>query len=349
MKDSKFFHPLINPIEYDYKSFLQITGLNFRMHDLIEQLIEWTTMGHRYNERQIGDLNQVELKWISQGKLINKQYYEYLSICSRADLLFHLSPKKGSILSLYLSLIQNKVEISEHILQMNTILEKITFIYNQINVEKNINLNYQFRPIQIKDINSTYLESYISCNSIHSLEFMSNSDLFDEILKILEVILKQSEKVFLLKIKNLGNLLEEKKINQVLNRLHHFSLQYQLDIINIAKVHYELLINEELLDSLIICGDQVEQLEDYRSIKEYIIRNYPKIYDDKIDLLIRLKRVIPYVLSQKGSYYIGDYIDQVFFVLLNQGMGYLEYQSLKIDKLNALEWKFLEDNLYKLT
>ena len=43
---------------------------------------------------------------------------------------------------------------------------------------------------------------------------MSNSDLFDEILKILEVILKQSEKVFLLKIKNLGNLLEEKRLTK---------------------------------------------------------------------------------------------------------------------------------------
>ena len=348
MKDSMFSHPLMKPIKYRHKGFLQITGLDLKAHYFIEQLIEWTTLGHRYTEKQIEDLNQEELKWVSKGKHINKLHYEYLDISNRDDLLFHLSTKKGSILSLYMNLLQNQTDISDYVLQINMLLDKITLVYNQMNLDKNINLNYQIKPIQIKDINSTYLEPFVYLNQIHSLEFMNNDELFEEVLKILEFILKQSEKLFLLKINNLGNLLDEKKLNYVLNRLYNLSLCYQIDVINIAKNNYELLMNEDIVDSIIVCGDRVEQLDDYISIKDYVIRNYPKIYDDKENLLTRLQRVSPYLLSKKGSYYIGNHIDQIFFVLLNQGIGYFDYQYLKLDKINELEWNFLEDNLYKL-
>ena len=325
---------------------LQITGLNLRTHHFVEQLIEWTMLGHRYTEKQTEDLNQAELKWVCKGKQVSKLQYQYFTISSREDLLFHLSLKKGSILSRYMGIIQQQIDISDYVLKMNGLLEQIALVYQQINLDKNLNLSYQVKPIQIKEINSTYLEPLISLNQLQSLEFMSTDELFEEIIRILEVSLLQSEKPFLLKLNHLGKLLDGKKLQEILSRLYQLSVKYPLEIINIAQTSEELLMNEEVVESIIVCGERIEQLEDYASIKDYSTRNYPKIYDDD-QLLSRLQRIVPYLFTPKGSHYVSSYLDQVCFVLLNQGMGYFEYQSLEVEKVNTLEWNFLRNHLYK--
>lgn len=347
MKDSLFFHPLMKPIKYHHKLFLQITGLDLKTQFLIQQVIEWSILGHRYSEKQIEDLNQEEIKWICREKQIGKSHYEYITLTNRENLLFHLSPKKGSILSYYLNLIQNQIEISDYVMQVNSLLDKISLAYNQVNQNQNINVHYRMKPIQIRDINTTYLESFMNLNEVQSLEFMSNKELLDELLKILEIILQQSEKRYLLKVENLITILNDSQIQSVLSKLYDLSLRYQIEVINFAKNEYELLVNEALVDSILICGDSIEQLDDYISVDDYIRRNYPIEYNGNIkDLLMRIQRVSPYLFSKKGSYFVKEHIDQVFFVLLNQGMGYADYEVLQAEKINILEWNFLEDNLY---
>lgn len=68
MKDSLFFHPLMKPVYYRHHSFLQVTGLNLKVQYYIQQVIEWSVLGHRYTEKQIEDLNQEELSWEKEGK-----------------------------------------------------------------------------------------------------------------------------------------------------------------------------------------------------------------------------------------------------------------------------------------
>lgn len=348
MKDSLFFHPLMKPVYYRHHSFLQVTGLNLKVQYYIQQVIEWSVLGHRYTEKQIEDLNQEELSWETEGKKICKSHYDYLTLSNREDLLFHLSPKKGSLLSYYLSLIQNKIEISDYIMQMNTLLDKITLTYNLMNEEQSINLTYQMKPIQIRDINSTYIESFIVLKDINSLEFMSNADLVTEFIKILEVVLKQSEKYYLLKIENLITLLDEVEIKQVLNKIYYLSVKYQLQVINFTKNEHELLVNENSVNSILICGDVIEQLEDYLHVESYIQRNYPKIHEGcKYELLHHIQKISPYLLSKRGSYFVKEPTNQVIFVLLNQGMNFFDYSSLNTLQINKLEWNFLEDNLYK--
>lgn len=348
MKDSVFFHPLIKPVKYRHRSFLQITGLNLKVKYYIQQVIEWSVLGHRYTEKQIEDLNQEEVRWSCKEKRISKLHYEYITLTNREDLLFHLSTKKGSLLSYYLNLIQNQIEISDYVMQINALLDRISLTYNLMNQDQNINLIYQMKPLQIRDINSIYLESFISLHEIQSLEFMSNGELFGEVIKILEVVLQQSEKCYLLKIENLISLLEEVQIQKVLNKVYNLCLHYQLEVINFAKNEHELLVNGNLIDSILVCGDMIEQLDEYLNLEDYIRRNYPKIYgNNKEELLTAIQRVSPYLLSKRGSYLVKEPEDQVLFVLLNQGMGFFDYSRLEFRKINALEWNFLEDNLYK--
>ena len=70
------------------------------------------------------------------------------------------------------------------------------------------------------------------------------------------------------------------------------------------------------------------------------------LVEDGESLRLKLDSI---VIEKQGKIftYVSSYLDRVCFVLLNQGMGYFEYQSLEVEKVNTLELNFLRNHLYK--
>ena len=92
MKDSLFFHPLMKPVYYRHHSFLQVTGLNLKVQYYIQQVIEWSVLGHRYTEKQIEDLNQEEC---AKRMQVSRQTFQNIIDSARKKVAIALTDGKA--------------------------------------------------------------------------------------------------------------------------------------------------------------------------------------------------------------------------------------------------------------
>ena len=56
MRDYSFKHPLMEVVELKGERFIQLTGRNRMSQLYLKQVIEYSVLGHRYNELEVESL-----------------------------------------------------------------------------------------------------------------------------------------------------------------------------------------------------------------------------------------------------------------------------------------------------
>lgn len=346
-----FRHPLIKPIEFSSAdNFIQITGQNKKVQLYLKQIIEWSVLGHRYTELQIESLLNQELLWMINDKVIGKNDYRFLRINNREDLIYHLSGKKGSLGATYFNLINNNVDVVHYIDKINDLLELISIEYKKQNEKYDLNYEIDIKRINLNDITQQYFTFSFMDNGVYCIDFIESEYLMRAFIKILSILINDTEINYLLYLEDLSKLVPIEKVELLLNDLHQLSRKGQLTIISFGSTSSDLLIKKDLLETILICGDsECQPFYDWISIHNYLQCNYPCSFDIEDEkLLSYFKRIIPYLLSQDGQSYIPYDQSLVLFVLLNEGFYFHNYQQRYTPKLSRIEWNFLEEKLYKL-
>lgn len=336
-------------IEFKTSNFTQITGQNKRTQLFLKQVIEWCVTGHRYTEMEIESLWNQELIWKIDGKEVKKNEYQYLKISTREDLIFHLSGKKGSLAATYFNLVNNNVDVIETIDKVNELLELISLSYKKINDQLHLNFDIQIKQLKLIDITQQLFEFSLIDDQVYCSEFIDSSILLEQFIKILSIILERTEFRYVLVIENISSLISYDQIENSLIEINDLSQKSQLIVFNFGILEDDLLIQPHLLESILICGDsQNEICYDWNSLRNYLNRNYPCLFNigDK-ELLEHFKSLIPYLLSHRGGKYIRTDQGLVLFILLNEGFYFYDYKVNRLTTMNTMEWEFLEEKLYK--
>lgn len=349
MRDYSFKHPLMEVVELKGERFIQLTGRNRMSQLYLKQVIEYSVLGHRYNELEVESLGNQELIWTCDEKTIKKGDYHYIKIGSREDLLYQLSGRKGSMMATFLEQINEGVIVSDYLAQINEILERVAIEYQKRCGEYGLDCEFEVKPMTLSLLTQQHLTTYLSNQGLYCSEFMETEYLVGIFIKLVKVLLEQTATSYLICLERLSHLLSPHEVDSFLRKLKRWSDEYELMIINFGQEADDLLVEKDVLESLLICGDQeCQSFYDWTSILEYIERHYPTLFKwSDYELISSLKRVIPYLLSKEGIHYVHQNRDLILFILLNEGLCFYQYYSDEVCELSPLEMNFLREKLYK--
>ena len=349
MKNYSFKHPLMERVDHRGENFIQLTGCNRKAQVYLKQVLEFSVLGHRYNELEAESLGNQELIWYCDEKVIKKGEYHYIKIASREDLLYQLSGRKGSLLATFLEQVNDGVMVADYLAQINELLERVAIEYQRRCADYGLDYEFEIKPMTLSLLTQQHLIAYLSHYGVYSSEFMETNYLLEVFLKILNVLLERTATRYLICLEHLSQLISSEEIVRILKNLKQLSEDYDLMIVNIGREPDYLLVEKEDLEAILICGDQeCQSFYDWTSILEYIERHYPALFQwREEELLLTLKRVIPYLLSKEGVRHVHRQRDLVVFILLNEGFCFYQYHSDEIDELSPLEMNFLREKLYK--
>ncbi len=243
----------------------------------------------------------------------------------------------------------NNVDVIETIDKVNELLELISLSYKKINDQLHLNFDIQVKQLKLIDITQQLFEFSLTHDQVYCSEFIDSSILLEQFIKILSIILERTEFRYVLVIENISSLISYDQIENSLIEIKDLSQKNQLIAFNFGILEDDLLIQPQLLESILICGDsQNESFYDWNSLRNYLNRNYPCLFNisDK-ELLEHFKSLIPYLLSRRGGKYIRTDQGLVLLILLNEGFYFYDYKVNRLTTMNTMEWEFLEEKLYK--
>ena len=341
-------HPFIKTQRLETTSFLQIVGTDIKQKYYLSQLITASFTNHKYTALETLSLDNYVPTLKLSDKKASKSSGLYLKITNRKELEEHLTLKKGSLLFECVKLLHNQFEIEVELEIINSHFEKVVNVLNQQLKQFELSYQYDMKPFLFMDLLENMTLQFQENSQDIYLGCVEPKALFFEILRILEKMSTKITVPIILHIENIESMLSLIDIKEVLEQYYDFSQKLNVYVINLANTESAVYMNEDVLtDTYIMAMNQIETLGNYEVIRNCIEQNYPSEYNEPQEIcLMRLKRIIPYLLIPDGNQYIQNERDKIIWCILNENLGYGIQKQINHSKLNKLEESFLNAQVY---
>lgn len=268
------------------------------------------------------------------GNEVGRKQYKIYRISNRTDLISNIKLSKTSMMMQYIKNQYNEFEYRK-------IIEDIHEKLEQLFIELNGELSDSFEGIEFSYESNNLMDiiqsSHISGAHGIALESISNHQLVENWVYLLQEIQKNNPENMIVILEDLDHLVSREQYVQIMKLLNGVSTKYPCICVVSTSLSDYVFLNEEIITGVNIVNDEIFSLPSVEHILDFIKDKYPceKSWA-KEELLYYLQGNIHHIAKEKSGHELcGDIIEK----MINLSMG----MSVKaIEKINNIEKTFLE-------
>ncbi|XDP50729.1 CRISPR-associated protein Csn2-St [Streptococcus sp. CP1998] len=341
-------HPYKDNITLSFGQFTQVVGQDQQLKYYIWQILLWYFGGKKYSEEDLVLFEQNEPKILIDDTVVSRSQFRVIQLSNINDLIEQMEYKKGTIAYDYLKKKINTVEMMEQIENINDHLDRISLLLNQnLNLKLDgINYHTEARYFNADQLIQKNFLPYFGQNDKNiSFEFVDNKTKFLLFLSMLQVvIMDQSEKVLLM-LRNMDDYLSYKEFVECCEQLEQLTIHCNmLYTISFPSNEGYLHVTKEVLEEINIVSDYIDHFYSLEFMYERFTNQYPiNQIPSKQEFLSSLRKIGPYLFSSDILHMSLSIEDQVALRILNNLYQYEMKIKFRIEPVNQMLLKYLEE------
>lgn len=344
----KITHPYKDNLNLNFGQFTQIIGSDYQLKYDIWQIVLWYFGGKKYSQSDLTLFQQVEPEVLIDGELVNRTYYDVVSISSMQELLDQMEYKKGTLAYDYAKTSFSQLSIMSDLEKMNEQLEKLVGKLNQVLRQEYESSSYRLdcHDLTAETIISKQLyPSFYLDKEIVSFPFLPNETKCHLFLQMLEALLLCRDQKILLLFRNLDDYLGLDEFLRFSNRLEMLTKSLpNLFVILFPSQDGYLLVNETSAEQINILGTEMGSFFELDFLYERYMQNYPSNdYLGFDDFKESLRRISAYLLTEKIDCYQFSSRDLVTLKIIND-LYQFSVGAFNLDIISNMESSYLEDD-----
>lgn len=341
-------HPYKDNISLSFGQFTQIVGQDQQLKYYIWQILLWYFGGKKYNEEDLVLFEQNEPKILIDDTVVSRSEFSVIQISNINDLIEQMEYKKGTVAYDYIKKKITSVEIMEQIENINDNLDRISLLLNQ---KLNLQIDDIIYHSEAKYFNTDQLiqksfSPYFGQKDKNiSFEFVDNKKKFLFFLSMVEAMVMNSDKKFLLVLRNMDDYLSYSEFVKCCEKMelltNHSNSLY---IVSFPSNEGYLHVTKEVLEEINIVSDYVDHFYSLEFMYERFINQYPiNQIPDEQDFLTSLRKIGPYLFSSDILHMSLSIEDQVALKILNKLYQYEMKTKFHIEAVNPMLLKYLKE------
>ena len=341
-------HPYKDNISLSFDQFTQIVGQDQQLKYYIWQILLWYFGGKKYSEEDLVLFEQNEPKILIDDTMVSRSEFSVIQVSNINDLIEQMEYKKGTVAYDYIKKKINSIEIMEQIEKINDNLDRISLLLNQ---KLNLHIDDIIYHTEAKYFNmdqliqKNFLPYFGQKDKNISFEFVDNKKKFLFFLSMVEAMVMNGDKKFLLVLRNMDDYLSYNEFVKCCEKMelltNHSNSLY---IVSFPSNEGYLHVTKEVLEEINIVSDYVDHFYSLEFMYERFINQYPiNQIPDEQDFLTSLRKVGPYLFSSDILHMSLSIEDKVALKILNKLYQYEMKTKFRIESVNPMLLKYLEE------
>ena len=341
-------HPYKDNISLSFGQFTQIVGQDQQLKYFICQILLWYFGGKKYSEEDLVLFEQNEPKILIDDTMVSRSEFSIIQVSNINDLIEQMEYKKGTVAYDYIKRKINSIEIMEQIENINDNLDRISLLLNQ---KLNLHIDDIIYHTEAKYFNmdqliqKNFLPYFGQKDKNISFEFVDNKKKFLFFLSMVEAMVMNGDKKFLLVLRNMDDYLSYNEFVKCCEKMelltNHSNSVY---IVSFPSNEGYLHVTKEVLEEINIVSDYVDHFYSLEFMYERFINQYPiNQIPDEQDFLTSLRKVGPYLFSSDILHMSLSIEDKVALKILNKLYQYEMKTKFRIESVNPMLLKYLEE------
>ena len=341
-------HPYKDNISLSFGQFTQIVGQDQQLKYFICQILLWYFGGKKYSEEDLVLFEQNEPKILIDDTMVSRSEFSIIQVSNINDLIEQMEYKKGTVAYDYIKRKINSIEIMEQIENINDNLDRISLLLNQ---KLNLHIDDIIYHTEAKYFNmdqliqKNFLPYFGQKDKNISFEFVDNKKKFLFFLSMVEAMVMNGDKKFLLVLRNMDDYLSYNEFVKCCEKMelltNHSNSLY---IVSFPSNEGYLHVTKEVLEEINIVSDYVDHFYSLEFMYERFINQYPiNQIPDEQDFLTSLRKVGPYLFSSDILHMSLSIEDKVALKILNKLYQYEMKTKFRIESVNPMLLKYLEE------
>ena len=341
-------HPYKDNISLSFGQFTQIVGQDQQLKYYIWQILLWYFGGKKYSEEDLVLFEQNEPKILIDDTMVSRSEFSVIQVSNINDLIEQMEYKKGTVAYDYIKKKINSIEIMEQIENINDNLDRISLLLNQ---KLNLHIDDIIYHTEAKYFNmdqliqKNFLPYFGQKDKNISFEFVDNKKKFLFFLSMVEAMVMNGDKKFLLVLRNMDDYLSYNEFVKCCEKMelltNHSNSLY---IVSFPSNEGYLHVTKEVLEEINIVSDYVDHFYSLEFMYERFINQYPiNQIPDEQDFLTSLRKVGPYLFSSDILHMSLSIEDKVALKILNKLYQYEMKTKFRIESVNPMLLKYLEE------
>ena len=341
-------HPYKDNISLSFGQFTQIVGQDQQLKYFICQILLWYFGGKKYSEEDLVLFEKNEPKILIDDTMVSRSEFSIIQVSNINDLIEQMEYKKGTVAYDYIKRKINSIEIMEQIENINDNLDRISLLLNQ---KLNLHIDDIIYHTEAKYFNmdqliqKNFLPYFGQKDKNISFEFVDNKKKFLFFLSMVEAMVMNGDKKFLLVLRNMDDYLSYNEFVKCCEKMelltNHSNSLY---IVSFPSNEGYLHVTKEVLEEINIVSDYVDHFYSLEFMYERFINQYPiNQIPDEQDFLTSLRKVGPYLFSSDILHMSLSIEDKVALKILNKLYQYEMKTKFRIESVNPMLLKYLEE------
>ena len=341
-------HPYKDNITLSFGQFTQVVGQDQQLKYYIWQILLWYFGGKKYSEEDLVLFEQNEPKILIDDTMVSRSEFSVVQVSNINDLIEQMEYKKGTVAYDYIKKKINSIEIMEQIENINDNLDRISLLLNQ---KLNLHIDDIIYHTEAKYFNmdqliqKNFLPYFGQKDKNISFEFVDNKKKFLFFLSMVEAMVMNGDKKFLLVLRNMDDYLSYNEFVKCCEKMelltNHSNSLY---IVSFPSNEGYLHVTKEVLEEINIVSDYVDHFYSLEFMYERFINQYPiNQIPDEQDFLTSLRKVGPYLFSSDILHMSLSIEDKVALKILNKLYQYEMKTKFRIESVNPMLLKYLEE------
>lgn len=330
-----------NFLEFDFDDVAYIVGHNSRnLWKVYRSMFYYFNKSPQLSTNVYGDDN-IELTFNDESVSIRNTNAIFIN--SRNSIYEQMIYKKGSLLYDQLNDFADDFEINKVLEAMNDNLIKLGLCIQDKVTNFSNNLFSDFEDITYQSLLKQNLAlNYAEQGSNYPLEYMDTEVLLDELVSLIELLLKRSDKPTWIVLYNPNSFISDKGKKLLFDKLNKFRKLYDLKVIYISQNISNCSMSVAEIENVVLATNEFHQLLPIEEFKQSIKLRYPNSYPVTDDTLLNsLIRIIPSIGSKEVVYFAPK--DLVLLKIVNDILGYETSINFDNQILTSAETQFLKN------
>ena len=341
-------HPYKDNISLSLGQFTQIVGQDQQLKYYIWQILLWYFGGKKYSEEDLVLFEQNEPKILIDDTVVSRSEFSVIQISNINDLIEQMEYKKGTVAYDYIKKKITSIEIMGQIENINDNLDRISLLLNQ---KLNLQIDDIIYHTEAKYFNADQLIQknflpYFGKNDKNiSFEFVDNKIKFLLFLSMLETMVMNSNEKVLLVLRNMDDYLSYNEFIMCCEKMELLTNKCNLlYVISFPSNEGYLHVTKEVMEEINIVSEYIDNLYSLEFMYERFSNQYPinQIPNEK-EFLISLRKIGPYLFSSEILHMSLSIEDQVALKILNNLYQYEMKIKFRIESINPMLLKYLEE------
>lgn len=333
-------------IEADLEDYLLFVGGQNDWKRKIVRSLKRFGISKSLNELEEGIYGENGIEFYYGEKQLKSRDTNLMFLEDNKSIYDQLSFSKGNLIYQELQEVQHEIDITRQMEVLNNELINLEVILNRHVSKFSDSIISSLGSILFTDILKSNLTlSYFTERRNYPLEMINSSELLDEYVNLLKVMIERNEEMVWLAIINPESFLEPKDFEYLFGELKRISKEtQQLKFFVFSNRSLELSYTTEDIGKTILLYDYYEQMPEYKIFEKSIKRHYPSEFKmSESNLVSSFYRIADLIGTDlKSDCYISAK-DMVLLRVINDMLEVNVSTETSVQRLNQLEKAFFKE------